>query len=136
MAKYNQTNVVGESWVRASHISINNPIIHANTVIPQMPEGIIPNEIPSVFFSEEKVVSLPDGSVVKQSVNNDNILTIAKLAFTPDVANTQVELLDGDNNPTGKYITYAEIYTILSSLYVHAATKRDEFLSRMAPPTI
>lgn len=100
MANYKETEVLGTQWTRANQITINNPF--AST--------------PSINFSEEKIIQL-GGSTVSQTVNGLNTSFNATSTFP---------ILDPNTlEPTGETKSHMDIYTLLFSLYIDLATKRD-----------
>lgn len=107
MSNYQQTTIVGESWLRAKRIVIENPYNDANTV----------------KFVEEKVFQLGDKVLTEQSD------TLNILVDSEEKMLEQVDIIDpSTGEPTGQTITFQEIYAILFSAYIEEAMKRD------APP--
>lgn len=105
MSKYNQTNIVGESWLRAKRIVIDNPY----------------NAPKNVKFVEEKVFQLADKVLTEQS----DVLNI-KIATEEEMLES-IDIIDPTTNePTGQTITYQELYAIIFSAYLKQAKLRDE----------
>lgn len=108
MSKYKQTNITGDSYVRANQITIQNPL----------------NQNPSVVFTEEQAMNV-DGEEILRPVSNCS----ETLTLYDDTNNLQeeVQLI----NPItfeeieGATMTYEQIMTALFSLYYHVAGKRD-----------
>jgi len=112
MSNYKQTSVVGESWVRAYSININNLI----------------NQSKTVHFQEEKAIVTGDGDVLTKRVGE------VSEQFTQATANTEFPLLDPETGQVVGTAKYSEVYAILHSLYMHLAQKRDEQLSVAVVP--
>ena len=107
MSTYAETTVTGQVWQRCSQIVIDN---HRHAV-------------PTVRFEEERVVALDTGDELRKpaaGITQD---------FDPALAVPLRNPVTGEL--TGDSITYAEVYAILYSAYIAAATARDE---RLAPP--
>jgi hypothetical protein len=107
MSNYAETTVTGQVWQRCSQIVIDNPR-HA---------------VPTVRFEEERVVSLDTGDELRKPA--PGITQDFDPALTVPLRNPVTGELTGDS------ISYAEVYAILYSAYIAAATARDE---RLAPP--
>jgi len=98
---YQQSNITGESWKRAYRVIINNEY----------------QSIPRIEFFEEKVVNI-EGSIIKQ---NDG--SVAE-QFTEANATETFDIKDEEGNVIDTK-TYLEVYSLLQSLYLHLAAKRD-----------
>ena len=131
MAKYNASSIAGESWVRCFRVEINNPLPTANAAARPMQDGLVSPDVPHIFFVEEKVCQMSDGSVVKQPVNNDNAFSFAKEQMSLETLGTEFPILDADGKPTGATATFEEVYDLLASLYIFSAKRRDEMLAKM-----
>lgn len=108
MPKYNQTDVTGESWVRANRITCINE--YGNN--------------PSIFYHEEELFNFSDGKVVKNQYNSIN--PVSEI-FTSNNANTIFELINPETElPTGNTATYQDLYVLIHSLYFHLAKARDK----------
>lgn len=107
MSNYAYTNVIGQVWQRCSQIVIDNPR-HA---------------VPTVRFEEERIVSLNSGDELRKPASG------ITQDFDPALAVPLRNPVTGEL--TGASITYADVYAILYSAYIAAATARDE---RLAPP--
>lgn len=102
---YKQTQITGESWVRASKVLIDNPL----------------EDVASIRFVEENVLNL--GLLGKLSTPSINVITER---LTKETTNTTFDILDADTlEPTGVVMTYQDVYKLLNSLYMHLAHKRD-----------
>lgn len=123
MAKYNQSSIAGETWTRAFNIGISNPYPDNN------PFARVPP--PSIFFGEETVCKLQDGSVIRAPLNHPNVIFFAKEEFTANTADLSFPILNSDGVDTGKTATFSDVYEILSSLYVFAANRRDARIAEM-----
>lgn len=97
---YQKTDITGESWRRCHTVQVSNQL----------------NQDKVITFLEEVVYSLSDGASMKQYVDG------CKTMFD---ANQSFALLDQAGNPTGQFMTHAQLYQALSSLYVDTAAKRD-----------
>lgn len=103
MSNYQQTTVSGESWVRAKRIVIENPL----------------GEISEVKFVEEKIVNA-DSTVFKKD------LGVLNVESTDDNMSQEIPILDpSTGETTTQVVTYAEVYNILKSAYLHFAGLRD-----------
>lgn len=107
MSTYAETTVTGQVWQRCSQIVIDNPR-HAT---------------PTVRFEEERVVSLDTGDELRKpaaGITQD---------FDPALVVPLRNPVTGEL--TGASISYSDVYAILYSAYIAAATARDQ---RLAPP--
>ena len=103
---YSETTTTGSvtSYRRAFYIRVSNPV----------------SGMPNVSFAEETATLLPNGTVV----------TTPYTAIEPSVDVTDMTAsfptLDPTTGaPTGGNTTYAEVYSMLYSCYLAAATARD-----------
>lgn len=97
ITKYQRSDVVGEEWLRAKRVIFENP-----------PEGAL-----SVRFAEERAVALADGTIVSKQMG---ILEASRQENELDEA---FELLDPTTGEgSGSYMTYAQLYGALYSLYL------------------
>lgn len=114
MSNYKQTTVVGESWVRAYSVNIINPVEGNKTI----------------HFQEEKAIMMDDGDVLTKRLGE------LSEQLTEENIGTEFELL----NPfTGEVIgtsTYGQAYSLIHSLYMHAAKKRDALLEQEPPMAV
>lgn len=97
---YKSDEQVAQTWVRAAHISIDNPIDGA----------------PSATFLEERAIST-GGSTATQRLGSIVELFAADEAF---------DLLHPETGAVIGSATYNELRVLLHSLYFHVAQKRDE----------
>lgn len=116
MAKYNETNVVGESWRRANKVVCTNEY----------------EQPPTIFYQEEELFNFSDGKIVKSLYTT---LSPVMEVFTPENADTEFELIDPSTElPTGDTATYRDLHVLIHSLYFHLAKKRD-LLEKFKDPT-
>jgi hypothetical protein len=109
MAKYQESTIVGSTWIRPNHISIIN----------------VYKGQKSIYFHEETVIEGANGNVMITPIASQDIRLQCQEYFTPDTANTIFPILDSSGNDTGKTCSFQELYGIISSLYIYSATKRD-----------
>lgn len=108
MSNYKQTSVVGESWVRASRVLIENPL-----------------GAPSVIrFVEDTVLNLQDGSNVTTAASS-----VVMESLKDDNKTESFNLLNPATGEVTGTSTYEEVYAMLHSLYMHLANKRDANLA-------
>lgn len=101
MTNYKETTVAGQSWVRSHRVIIDNPL----------------NGVPEINFLEEKVVDT--GTVVKTAISSlQEIMTNPAQTFN---------LYDANGVKTLNTATYADVYSMLRSLYLTLAAKRDGY---------
>jgi hypothetical protein len=116
MPKYNETAVVGESWIRSNKIVCSN-----DYGLP-----------PTIYYQEEELFNFSDGRVVKSLYNT---MSPAMETFTPDNANTSFALMNPETElPTGETATYRDLYVLMHSLYFHLVKRRDEASQFIDPP--
>lgn len=107
MSKYNETNVTGESWIRANKLICTNEY----------------EQSPSIFYQEEELFNFSDGKVVKSPYTP---LNPAGTYFTPENANTTFEIINPETEqPTGQTAEYKDLYVLIHSLYFHLTKERD-----------
>lgn len=102
--KYKQTEVSGETWVRASRIVIDNPL----------------DQLKTISFVEDTCIQVPGkvmseyNGVLQLQVDESNMQDAFPLInpFTGALAGTT--------------ITYGEVYAIIYSLYLNKAKERDQ----------
>lgn len=100
--KYNQTNISGERYTRASEVRIINDSRHR-----------------SINFIEEDVFNV-DGKKITSAAG-----TLTQM-FTDENAGDTFELLSPvDGSSLGASLTYQELYVALYSLYIDRALARD-----------
>jgi hypothetical protein len=99
---YKQESITGTSYLRAKSVKIDSPV----------------NQTPTVYFVEEQVTTLASGEVLTKEV--DQLL----VSYDPLAAITVLDPATG--LPTGSTLTHAQIYQYLYSVYMAAATKRDQ----------
>lgn len=108
--KYKQTEVSGETWVRASRIVIDNPLDQPKTI----------------SFVEDTCIQVPGkvmseyNGVLQLQVDESNMQDAFPLInpFTGALAGTT--------------ITYGEVYAIIYSLYLNKAEERDQAMQAEA----
>lgn len=102
MANYKETQINATKYQRAKFVMINNE------------KGYYPR----ISFTEEQIVILDDGSFIK----NECGLISEELNETSSTE--QFNIVDSNGNIVGQ-ATYNDVYNMLSSLYLHIASKRD-----------
>lgn len=102
MPNYKESVVVGDSWVRARRVVVENPI----------------DETPAISFIEEQIINLPEQAITQSAGNVSE-------PFTPDNAQEQFSLLNPETGEVVGTATYQDVYVALHSLYYHVAAKRD-----------
>jgi hypothetical protein len=101
MANYNESAVSGTKWQRCKTVTIKNNY----------------GRLPVAIF-EEEIVTLIDSNLAR--LGNDSCI----LDF--DAENGSIDLLNPETGaPLGTTCTHTELYVILYSLYMQAATARD-----------
>lgn len=101
MSKYKQTEVAGESYVRAMNTNIDHRL----------------DQVPIVTFQEEKIVTLGN-DVIHQYQGN--------LRVTVDNFDAEFPLVNpATGEDTGVMATAADVYAMLHSYYMFKATQRD-----------
>lgn len=105
MAKYREAPITsGLSYVRAGIVTCTNPV----------------NGNPSVTFREQRIIDDGAGTKTIQDIGDFRAeMSASNIA-------TEFPLIDADNAPTGGTMTYAEVYGVLQSLYIHLAGQRDQ----------
>ena len=102
MTNYKETQITASKYQRARFVTITND----------------KGTNPFISFVEEQIVVLDDGSFVK------NECGLVGEVLTVDNATEQFDILNDDGTVSGQS-TYQDVYKLLSSLYIHMATKRD-----------
>ena len=103
MANYKETTLAGTSYIRANRVEVSNSEVEK-----------------FISFSEEKVINLDDGEVLRRYAGS----VISE--FTPENADTQFALLNPiTGEDTGQTMSYQDVYTSLYSLYLSLALARD-----------
>lgn len=100
---YQQTEIAGDSWIRANRIIIENPY-----------EGT-----PAATFMEERIINLPD-NVITQSQG-----CIVEPFLSENFEKT-FPLLHPQTGESVGLASYQDVYILLSSLYLSIAKQRDE----------
>lgn len=104
MARYKESPITsGSSYVRARSVLCDNPIAGN----------------PSIAFREQRVVDDGAGNVTVQDIGD------FRAEMSASNLGTTFSIVDSDNTPTGATMTYAEVYGVLQSLYMHLAGQRD-----------
>lgn len=110
MPDYNESQVAGHVWQRAHQIVIDN----------------VRGTPPTIRFDEERVVAFEDGTEIR------NPLGSLVVPFDPA---KQVPLLNPlTGEPTSTSISHGEVYAIIYSAYIAAASERDAALAPPAAP--
>lgn len=100
MANYNQSSITGETWTRAYQVFVDNKY----------------GEVPSITFNEEDIVNTGTTTISK------HVYSLNEPFIDP---NTQFNLLDLNDGTVIGAATYQDVKTILFSLYMALAAKRD-----------
>lgn len=107
MPKYNETNVVGESWIRSNKVICSNEY----------------GQNPTIYYQEEELFNFSDGKVVSSPHNH---MYPAAVNFYKENANTIFEIINPETDlPTGNTATYQDLYILVHSLYFHLVELRD-----------
>lgn len=114
MPDYKQTTISGTSWQRAWRAECENPLDGQR----------------SITFHEEQVLNA-GGQTIRTPAGSVSVPFDLQNALTP------FPLLDPDTGQQIGTATYAQVYRLLHSLYIHAATQRDaqELALQEQPPT-
>lgn len=114
MANYRESAVSGTKWTRSVGGSFNNPY-----------QGV-----PSIRFEEEEVVSLGDGTIIKQPAPMSNVLGASNSTATnlndPEKSFPLLNPVDGTTIGTAKY---KDVFVILHSLYMAISLERDQAIA-------
>lgn len=112
MANYQETEVAGSSYIRSHAVHLHNPL-----------------DAPGLaLFEEQRVYNLSDGKVVTEVAGSVGDV------FDPNTAGTTFPILNPKTGePIGGTSTYIEVYTLLHSLYIFLAKRRDEPLAATEP---
>ena len=102
MNRYKQSNITGESYVRANQITIHNQLGSA----------------PNIVFTEEQVMNVGDEQIHRPVSNCSDQMTAENMSEEFNLINPET----GDVLDTS---TYQEFAVMLHSLYFHVAGKRD-----------
>ena len=105
MAKYKEETA--RLYTRAETIIVNNPLPSTGLN-------------PSLRFNEELACIHADGTVTSQGPTDKWIVE----ELTTSNRSEQFDLVDADDKVTGK-ATFADVHTMLRSLYKYCAVKRD-----------
>lgn len=100
MPDYKQATVVGQARQRCKQIVIDNSL----------------GQVPGIRFDEERVISTEEGDIQRDAG------TLAA-SYAPSHVVQLLNPITGE--PTGKSITYGEVYAIIYSAYLDAAFARD-----------
>ena len=101
MSNYNEQSVTGTEWTRCKRIVISNPLA----------------EQPEIRYDEETVLATSAGQTLK---NAQGYLTV------PLDPSAVIDLYDpATGQPTGQTVTQGEVYALVYSAYLTAATARD-----------
>ena len=102
MPDYKQTTINGTSWQRAWRVECENPLDGQR----------------QITFHEEQVLNAT-GQAIRTPAGSVSV------HLTADNALTSFPLLDPDTGAQLGTATYAQVYHMLHSLYMHSATQRD-----------
>ncbi len=117
MNDYGYTEVTGESWQRASTITVSNPT---------------PPENPTISFAEEVALRI-NGVILTKPIGTLS----EKLVATGSDANIMEMFQPLDPQtllPIGDPIPYAYAAAMLTGLYIHCASKRDAAITPTVNP--
>lgn len=101
MSNYRQSQISGESWIRAKRVILENPL----------------GGVPEAHFVEEKVISV-DGETIKQAMPP----TLSSKMTDPA---TSFPLLNPVDDTQVGTITYEYLYIAVYSLHRYLASLRD-----------
>lgn len=102
MPDYKQTTINGTSWQRAWRVECENPLQGQR----------------QITFHEEQVLNAA-GQAIRTPAGSVSV------QFDLQNALTTFPLLDPDSGAQLGTATYAQVYRMLHSLYMHSATQRD-----------
>lgn len=100
MPDYRESTVTGHTWQRCKQVVIDNSL----------------NQTPVIRFDEEQVIALDGGHIQRDA---------GTVCAEYDPARVIPLLSPADGLPTGASITQGEVYAIIYSAYLDAATARD-----------
>lgn len=110
MPDYKQTSISGTSWQRAWRVECENPLDGQR----------------QITFHEEQVLNAA-GQAIRTPVGS------LRVHLTADNALTSFPLLDPDTGAQLGTATYAQVYRMLHSLYMHTAQLRDMLANESSP---
>ncbi len=102
MPDYKQTTINGTSWQRAWRVECENPLQGQR----------------QITFHEEQVLNAAGQAILSPAGS-------VSVQFDLQNALTTFPLLDPDTGAQLGTATYAQVYRMLHSLYMHSATQRD-----------
>ena len=103
MPDYKASTLSGSTYTRAHHVYVGNPLDGKKTVA----------------FHEEQVILLDGETITRETGKVD-------AEFTTDTAGTVFAIVNPETGePTEATATYAQVYVLLHSLYLHLALLRD-----------
>lgn len=104
MPNYKEVALEGTAYTRCGRVTIENSLVY---------KMITFNEETVAFFDDGRSIVKPEDAVLTRYLNAEN-------------AGTSVAILDPETNEaSGARMSYAEIYNMLYSLYIHVAAERD-----------
>lgn len=109
MPDYKQTTINGTSWKRAWRVECENPLQGQR----------------KITFHEEQVLNAGEQQIRTPTGN-------MSVRFDTENALTTFPLLDPDTGAQLGTATYAQVYRILHSLYMHSAAERDALTESLA----
>lgn len=102
---YKQSEVSGSSWVRCNQIVVVNPADNTPKFIQ---------------FREEQIINVGEEHIARE-------LGVLMEYFNEVTTGEEIQILNPvTGEATGAVLTYADVYAILYSSYMHAARKRDD----------
>lgn len=102
MSKYKQTNILGESYIRADQIIIHNRL----------------GKAPEIIFAEEQVMNIGDEQIHRAVSNCSD-------SMTAENSSEEFNLINPETGDVIGTSTYQQFAVMLHSLYFHVAGKRD-----------
>jgi hypothetical protein len=106
VSNYNEYTVTGNKWTRSLGGTFSNPY-----------QGV-----PGIAFAEESVITLSDGTVVKQVLGSPVQQYLTTTISDPEQTFPLLDPISGCTAGTAKY---QDVFNLLHSLYMYLATERD-----------
>ena len=112
MPKYKETTTSGTSYTRSNTVILTNE-----------------PEFKHIEFQEERIITLANGEVIRQRGG------AVDAEFTADNVSTSFAVVNPYTlEDTGATAAYADVYGLMTSLYLHLAQERDAYVPPAAPP--
>lgn len=107
MANYKETTTSGTSYTRSNTVILTNE-----------------PEFKHIEFQEERIITLADGEMIRQRGG------AVDAEFTADNVSTTFALVNPFTlEATGATAAYADVYGLVTSLYLHLAQERDAYVA-------